>query len=871
MHRFLLIVVLLLVGIQRMSAQYYRINYDTKTIAAMSGAYGTEAAAESYYNNQVQDILKHYETASAAVAGIYSSKYMDRKALTTLGLWASAEENYYYRRIYNMVSAKIMPKIWTVSGLMLKKPANAMYWGSYLMKTCNDTKNLCMQFESVVTNSRLSFKDIVFLELTPEVRAIFDLTNAGMDWKGFIDNLSNVSGNFTKENLASDIDQLYNTGVSLISSGAGNAEGSIIGNNSFNGNVTSKATAIVNIAKNSYGMFNNLENNLGGTLIGLMGGQADVNQLFNVANYNMTSWLTDYDQESLGRYYTQRWYIYRRDAGSVILCDYEPPTGKDDIINGPHWTRFDTKDANFYPNSTQTEQILRNSENYAGWSRSKVAQLNNSNDGFNYYMDYWRSSYIITTNGKQSKKAYAYSITVTKSWNYVEEAYEEYFDSYSMDLNTFQAQMNVKLAELNDNEDGYTYYIGTDAKNYYQATDAAKLKGCENVIISVTCTDGVSLGEGTTQYKCRTCGGSLNAHTKECVMQTTLTGNGQLDTSELDEMDADAKKHATLLQSQIDVLEKENASIIKQIASSSIEQAATLRQQYNANKAKINELQAELDTWNKKLEDIAQAKAEANEDNAVQTDDYYRIPAIMQDCKNAYNLTWQDDGWWEGYTYYRKATMPNIKGIVTFSATVTIARKPKYFLGIKIHRAIIQISWKLTSEYTDTQVVDILELNPDDDERKKVQLVNNRVSEIARQYPNCKVSTEYIKSKPADTDDTEDTYHLLWSSDRLEVAREIDSRLTKIYSDLVSLEKMMYYRLNITDVWNRIGPTINDEQGRHQTILEESHERWMNNALEAVKSGGNERSKQRESKPAGQMTEPEPSPAIKSEEEPEHE
>lgn len=138
-----------------------------------------------------------------------------------------------------------------------------------------------------------------------------------------------------------------------------------------------------------------------------MGGQADVNKLFNVANYNMTSWLTDYDQESLGRYYTQRWYIYRRDAGSVILCDYEPPTGKDDIIKGPHWTRFDTKDANFYPNSTQTEQILRNSENYAGWSRSKVAQLNNSNDGFNYYMDYWRSSYIITTNGKQIKKAYA--------------------------------------------------------------------------------------------------------------------------------------------------------------------------------------------------------------------------------------------------------------------------------------------------------------------------------------------------------------------------------------------------------------------------------------------------------------------------------
>lgn len=44
---------------------------------------------------------------------------------------------------------------------------------------------------------------------------------------------------------------------------------------------------------------------------------------------------------------------------------------------------------------------------------------------------------------------------------------------------------------------------------------------------------------------------------------------------------------------------EENASIIKQITSSSIEQAATLRQKYNANKAKINELQTELNTWNK--------------------------------------------------------------------------------------------------------------------------------------------------------------------------------------------------------------------------------------------------------------------------------
>ena len=63
---------------------------------------------------------------------------------------------------------------------------------------------------------------------------------------------------------------------------------------------------------------------------------------------------------------------------------------------------------------------------------------------------------------------------------------------------------------------------------------------------------------------------------------------------------------------------------------------------------------------------IHRAKTEAAGDNDVATDDYYRIPAIMQDCKTAYSLSWQDGGAWNGYTYVRKATMPNINGVITF-------------------------------------------------------------------------------------------------------------------------------------------------------------------------------------------------------------
>lgn len=56
-----------------------------KTIAAMVGAYGAETASEVYYNEQVKKILDKYSAAEVAAAGIFLSKYMDRKGMTELG------------------------------------------------------------------------------------------------------------------------------------------------------------------------------------------------------------------------------------------------------------------------------------------------------------------------------------------------------------------------------------------------------------------------------------------------------------------------------------------------------------------------------------------------------------------------------------------------------------------------------------------------------------------------------------------------------------------------------------------------------------------------------------------------------------------
>jgi hypothetical protein len=137
-------------------------------------------------------------------------------------------------------------------------------------------------------------------------------------------------------------------------------------------------------------------------------------------------------------------------------------------------------------------------------------------------------------------------------------------------------------------------------------------------------------------------------------------------------------------------------------------------------------------------------------------------------------------------------------------------------------------------------VVDILEIDDNLSAEENANIVNNRISELAQDFPDCTITTEYIKSEPLEEDASTDTYHLLWSSDRLEIARQIDARITQIYADLVCLEKMMHYKLSIVDVLKAITPSVNDTQGKMLTITEKARERWMESAKYLGKEGGSE-------------------------------
>ena len=322
MKRFVLFICVsvLLLGVSpTLRAQYYSVNIDWKTAAAMQAAYATGAAAEGFYYEQVKDILDHYTAAEAAAAGIFSSKFLERRALTELGIWENSAENWYYRRIYRLVSARIMPKVWTVAKMMVKSPQNALYWGSYLMKVCDETKTLCMQFESVVTNSTLSFGDIAFLQIRQDIADVLRLsTLGGIDFEAILDRFGRIGEGITKEDLKEDMDRLYREGIALIGQGASNLAGQLLQKSSFEDLLSGDIAAAITIVDNYQSLFESFKNDAGGMLLSMIGGPDAIENLFDISGYNLGEWIDDYAREAVGQYYRQTWYIRKRDTGEDV-------------------------------------------------------------------------------------------------------------------------------------------------------------------------------------------------------------------------------------------------------------------------------------------------------------------------------------------------------------------------------------------------------------------------------------------------------------------------------------------------------------------------------------------------------------------------
>ena len=748
-YRIFVIFFISLISRSMQAGGYYSINIDWKTAQAMLLAYNTEGAMELMGDESVRVMLKHYRNAEIASAGIFMTKYMDYKHLRDAGKFGNAQENAYYKRIYRLVSQNIIPKTIDVAKLMVQYPDRAPYWVPFLIKTTEDTKSLCMQFESVVTNNALSFRDIPFLQISDRVKAMFDLQHlGGVDWKATFDDMTTLADNITKEDLQADLDDIVAAGAAIASAGGINAN---IMNNSH------VASLFGGVPQKIYNLYNNVGaiyegmagSGIDNIVLGILGSRDSTAllNLFQSNTYDIEQMISDYSISDSSSHFTQRYYIYYRTPDGYHI-------GSDGNIQVTNW--------------------------------------------------------------------------ITK------EVYDDVFDSYSMDMNAFLSTMNAKLNYYNTkDENGQQYYIGSDSKHYYQTTDAAKVKGVSAVTFTVHCTDGQKLGEGSTSWKENgDQGKSLGENSKRYAMETTLTDTNP--TSELDQMLSEKQAEIDDLNSQISSLEQEQTNISVQLRDLGYD--AGLMARYNEIQSQLNSLEAKLTAAKESYRQIQEASEEAREEFSHETDDVNRIPSIMHDVQAAYRITWQGEGYWSGYEYIRKGKMDGMESLVTFRARLSLQRKPKYFLGIRIHRAILQIDWELTSEYSYSDVVEVMEVDPELDDQQRADVINRRLSEIAQDYPSCTVEAEYRRSTPVEVEDEDDGLpHLLWASERLAIARDIESRLVTIYTKLAMLERYIKTSQSLTSMlFNTVMNGI--DHSKRRSIGIEALNRWKESAGQAVLS-----------------------------------
>ena len=371
MRRLFILTFSLLLTLSDATAAYVHVDYDYKGATMAEAAYLALAKAEGLNAESIIDILDHYTSAEVATAGIFASKWLDRKALQNAGLFSDAEENFYYKRIYVMVSAQIMPKILDVAALLIKYPDKAIYWCPYLFRVCEQTKQLCMTFETVVANGKVSFQDVAFLAINDNLKGLFDLTKLGeVDWAAVWDHLADFGDGLTKEDLEEDLEGLMTAGGAIASAGGAVLDSVWTNASRVGGVFHSKPGEILQLYHDFKDMYETFSDpsNIKDLLMEqiLSTDSTGVANLFTLDGYNITSYVSDYLQEMQGRFYTQRWYIYWRDSGSEQVCSYAPPTDSESIMYGGEWYRVGTSDEHYQYTTADYENSLRNSESYAG-------------------------------------------------------------------------------------------------------------------------------------------------------------------------------------------------------------------------------------------------------------------------------------------------------------------------------------------------------------------------------------------------------------------------------------------------------------------------------------------------------------------------
>lgn len=847
------------------------VNIDKVTAAAMSAAYETQALEEGNTASNINRILDHYHSAGLASAGIFQSMKKLRDARRNPGLFAS-EENYYYQRIFRLVKDGIMPKFITVAGKMLKQPDNAIHWGTYLLKTTTNVENLCKQFEVVVTNGRRSFKDIRFLVLNEDLQKIFDLTRLGeVDWKSLLGKLGEFGTGITQEEIAED----YKNLGSIIAQAGKAAYDSNLESASKIGRIfKAKPKEIANLYesfKDHYESFKDASN-IKELLFAVVGeGNEDaVDKLFQTSDYNLTGYISSYIKELQGQYYTQRWYIFKHDSGTEVKCEYDPSgyAEYDDAGWKEAWhVHASGKKREAYEKVPCYKTLTPNEDKevkdklfqLTEWNADKCQEYNQAHPGHQCTILYTRKHEDRKRHyeGGLFKHSYderycfnSYKVKVTDTWDIREEIYEETFDSQTMDKTTFIQKMKARLNGLIDENEKFladhptiSIEMGSDNPRYYTMADEKKMEGCNSVSFIAQCDDGATLGEGSFNWKENGSQGNKLEwpKSKDFAMSNSPTADDG--SKPLLQKQKEFSDEVNALKSEIKGNDTKMRNLITRInqakMNKNIPLVDKLQGEYDALSDENAHLKEQLREAEGKLSQADDALDKYYQDMSDNLDGPYRIPSNMASLASMYQIQWLDEGEWvqgsNAYVFVRHGYCADARTNVTYTASLKLSRKPIYALGVRIHRAVLSVDFKLTSSSSSENVIEVMKLNMNQTEKLRAEEVNMRLKQWLEDLPNCSVTVKYhYASNLNDEDDDKDGIHLLFAADRLQVARYVEQELTKIFAQLVLIEKVMTQRECILDFLRRQIFDVVSRSGRNG-IAEYALRRWEGAGLEAMK------------------------------------
>ena len=847
------------------------VNIDKVTAAAMSAAYETQALEEGNTASNINRILDHYHSAGLASAGIFQSMKKLRDARCNPGLFAS-EENYYYQRIFRLVKDGIMPKFITVAGKMLKQPDNAIHWGPYLLKTTTNVENLCKQFEVVVTNGRRSFKDIRFLVLNEDLQKIFDLTQLGeVDWKSLLGKLGEFGTGITQEEIAED----YKNLGSIIAQAGKAAYDSNLESASKIGRIfKAKPKEIANLYesfKDHYESFKDASN-IKELLFAVVGeGNEDaVDKLFQTSDYNLTGYISSYIKELQGQYYTQRWYIFKHDSGTEVKCEYDPSgyEGYGDVRWKEAWhVHASGKKRESYAKIPCYKTLTPNEDNevkdklfqLTEWNAEKCQEYNQTHPGH-------QCTILYTRKHEDRKRHYeggllshsyderycfnSYKVKVTDIWDIREVIYEETFDSQTMDKTTFIQKIKARLNGLIDENEKFladhptiSIEMSSDSPRYYTMADEKKMEGCNSVSFIAQCDDGATFGEGSFNWKENGSQGNKLEWPKSKDFAMSNSPMADDGSKPLLQKQKEFSDEVNALKSEIKGNDNKMRNLITRInqakMNKNIPLVDKLQGEYDALSDENAHLKEQLREAEGKLSQADDALDEYYQDMSDNLDGPYRIPSNMASLASMYQIQWLDEGEWvqgsNAYVFVRHGYCADARTNVTYTASLKLSRKPTYALGVRIHRAVLSVDFKLTSSSSSENVIEVMKLNMNQTEKLRAEEVNMRLKQWLEDLPNCSVTVKYhYASNQNDDDDDEDGIHLLFAADRLQVARYVEQELTKIFAQLVLIEKVMTQRECILDFLRRQIFDVVSRSGRNG-IAEYALRRWEGAGLEAMK------------------------------------